>query len=112
MKFEEVLPKMRDEGRIGIWINRRHKFIDGVLHWEEKDHWSFITYRGGAFTSDSWTLEPIKVKKWQWVFGVRNACRVLPILRMSEIEAECYKITHDHEWMEKIDHTMVEEEET
>lgn len=111
MKFEEVLPKMRDEGRVGIWINRRHKFIDGVLHWEEKDHWSFITYSGEAFTSDSWTLEPIKVKKWQWVFGSDVEGESLPRIYLTEERAEAYRIEYEYDWMEPIDHTMIEEEE-
>ena len=111
MKFEEVLPKMRDEGRVGIWTGRRHKFINGVLHWEEKGLWVFINYSGEAFTSDSWSLEPLKVNKWSWVFGRGDMWELIPSTKMTEIEAECYKITHDQEWMERIEHTMAEEEE-
>ena len=111
MKFEEVLPKMRDEGRVGIWNGHRHKFVDGMLQWEEDCPWPFIHYSGRAFTSDSWTLEPLKVNKWSWVFGHGDKCQMVPHNKMTEIEAECYKITHDHEWMERIEHAMVEEEE-
>ena len=111
MKFEEVLPKMRDEGRVGIFDGHRHAFENGLLMIEVSGHWYYANYNGIALTSETWTLEPAKVKKWQWVFGLGTDRQSLPRTKLTEIEAECYKITHDHEWMERIEHTVVEEEE-
>lgn len=111
MKFEEVLPKMRDVGRVGIWNGHRHKFVDGMLQWEEDCPWPFIHYSGKAFTSDDWVLEPIKVKKWQWVFGSDVEGESLPRLYLTEERAEAYRIEYEYDWMEPIDHTMIEEEE-
>lgn len=111
MKFEEVLPKMRDEGRVGILFGSRHTFDSSrnFVRWE-KTGWRLFEASSAVFTSDEWSLEPIKVKKWQWVFGVRNECRVMPIHRMTEVEAEGYMIVNGFGWAEEIDHTMVEEE--
>ena len=113
MKFEEVLPKMRDEGRIGKVGGMFFKFENGLL-WRKTSEcspWShFPRIVEDYLTIDTWSLEPIKVKKWQWVFGVRNECRVIPTHRMTEAEAEGYMVVNGFGWAEEIDRTMVEEE--
>ena len=114
MKFEEVLPKMRDEGRVGMVGTTFFKMSpDGKL-WAKVDpgYWEVHHNLNEEYlTTDEWSIEPRKVKRWAWAFGHGDKCQMVPHNKMTEIEAECYKITHDHEWMERIEHTMVEEEE-
>ena len=68
MKFEEVLPKMRDEGRVGKVGGMFFKFENGLL-WRKTSEcspWShFPRIVEDYLTIDTWSLEPIKVKKWQ-----------------------------------------------
>ena len=111
MKFEEVLPKMRDEGRVGIFDGHRHAFENGLLMIEVSGHWYYANYNGIALTSETWTLEPIKVRKWQWVFGSETEGESLPRLHFTEERSEAYRIEYEYDWMERIDHTMIEEEE-
>ena len=112
MKFEEALPKMRDEGRIGVRKERRHKFEKGVFVMEYPlGGWSEVYIGAPSLTKDDWTIEPIKVKKWQWVFGSDVEGESLPRLYLTEERAEAYRIEYEYDWMEPIDHTMSEEEE-
>ena len=64
MKFEEVLPKMRDEGRIGILYDSKYSFdsCGNLVRWE-KMRWRLCGYYFSIFTSDEWSLEPIKIKR-------------------------------------------------
>ncbi len=56
MKFEEVLPKMRDEGMIASWDGCKHKFSDGFLLRKEKGRWGIVGYGGPALESDDWLI--------------------------------------------------------
>ena len=115
MKFEEALPKMRDEGRIVARNDMTYKLEDGTLWGQRKDKndgkWYRVAFTGAALLEGSWTLLPIKVKKWQWVFGSDVEGESLPRLYLTEERAEAYRIEYEYDWMEPIDHTMIEEEE-
>ena len=111
MKFEEVLPKMRDEGRIAIRKECRHKFEEGVLVQEDSSgNWFEVSLSSQALMGDSWSLEPRKVKRWQWAFGCEKECQMLPRIRMSEMEASVHAEMNKFEWMEKLEKTMIEAE--
>jgi hypothetical protein len=91
MKFEEVLPKMRDEGRVGIRKGRRHKFEKGVFVIEYPlGGWSEVYIGAPSLTEDDWTIEPVKVKKWQWVFGSGVEGESSPRIYLTEEGAEAY----------------------
>ena len=114
MKFEEILPKMRDEGRIGKIEEEFFKLEDGIIWRKSAEHlpWSRHPEKiENYLMSSNWSLEPIKVKQWLWVFGVGNEGKELPLDKLTEAEAECYRIKYKLEWMERIEHTMAEEEE-
>ena len=88
MKFEEVLPKMRDEGRIANLNGHLHKFADGRL-WMKclSGRWEVIQYTGDGLTTDDWKLEPVKVSKWRWVFGFGSELQMTAYGYLSESEA-------------------------
>lgn len=116
MKFEEVLPKMRDEG----WIARfggylRFKLSEGCL-------WINTNFPGSGwsphhelneeyFLQDRWELEPVKVSKWRWVFGYGSQLQTTSYAHLSESEAEEYKLQKNFGWAERIEHTHTEVEE-
>lgn len=119
MKFEEVLPAMRDEGRIGIWKKLRFRIHDGKLEYDSG-------YMGGMWnpwTSDDdlgelllgqWSLEPRevkKVKKWFWIFGRNDEVYASPKFPMTDEEAIEYLWTHGLDWKHKVDETGKEFEE-
>ena len=112
MKFEEVLPKMRDEGRIGVWDGYRNKFEgERFIREYPQNDWGGVSFGYRAFTSDEWTLEPIKVKKWRWVFGRDETMLYLTELFFSENEAEYFRIERGFAWKHPIPQTYTEEEE-
>ena len=111
MRFEEVLPKMRDEGRIAVRNGQEYKFFDGNLMFKANHEWVYITLTSQAYITNDWTLEPIKVKKWQWVFGVENRANFLTQSRMTKQEAYDYAKGHNFNWAIYIDQTLTEEEE-
>ena len=112
MKFEEVLPKMRDEGRIAIHNGNQYKFFDGNIYLKMDHVWILVTLTTIALISDEWSLEPIKVKKWRWVFGCGETVQREVSSYMTEEEALSYKFhANSYAWMERIDHTLKEEEE-
>ena len=113
MKFEEILPKMRDEGKIGKVGEYLFKLSEYGLIWK-KSHSSWTRHPRmleDFLERDDWSLEPIKVKKWQWVFGVENKANFLMQARMTKQEACDYAKEHNFNWTVYIDQTMIEEEE-
>ena len=117
MKFEEVLPKMRDEGRIGTVGGLLFFKIskDGKLWMKpiQEYEWQYHPDLNEEYlTKDLWSLEPIKVKKWRWVFGCGETVQREVSSYMTEEEALSYKFhANSYAWMERIDHTLKEEEE-
>ena len=113
MKFEEVLPKMRDERRVGVVGTTFFKIsADGKL-WMKLDtgYWHFHpNLNENYLTTDEWSLEPRKVKRWQWVFGIGDKINHTSPDRKTELEASIYMSENWFEWAERIDHTMIEEE--
>ena len=112
MKFEEILPKMRDEGRIANLNGHLHKFADGRL-WMKclSGRWEVIQYTGDGLTTDDWKLEPVKVSKWRWVFGFGSELQMTAYGYLSESEADAYRIHKNFDWAERIEHTRTEVEE-
>ncbi len=114
MKFEEILPKMRDEGRVGLVGTTFFKIsLDGKL-WMKLDtgYWEVIHNLNEEYLiTDEWSIVPRKVKKWQWVFGVENRANFLMQARMTKQEACDYAKEHNFHWTVYIDQTMIEEEE-
>lgn len=112
MKFEEILPKMRDEGRIANLNGHLHKFADGRL-WMKclSGRWEVIQYTRDGLTTDDWKLEPVKVSKWRWVFGFGSELQMTAYGYLSESEADAYMIHKNFDWAEKIEHTRMEVEE-
>lgn len=113
MRFEDVLPKMRD-GRIAELNGTKYRFSDEKLHkWiSREEKWV------GMQVSDLWFKTAIKttcwkfpqeiVKRWQWVFGSgsekkENACGYY-----TEIEAEGLRIKYGFEWKHRIDETEID----
>ena len=112
MKFEEVLPKMR-EGKIGKVGEYLFKLSEYGLIWK-KSHSSWTRHPRMLeefLERDDWSLEPIKVKKWQWVFGSDAEIQAAPAVYLTEEKAEKYRVAYEYDWMERIDHTMIEGEE-
>ena len=112
MKFEEVLPKIRDEGRIANLHGLSHKFSDGKV-WIKYPggEWLRARFTAEAFTTDDWKLEPVKVVKWRWVFGYGSQLQTTSYAHLSESEAEEYKLQKNFGWAERIEHTHTEVEE-
>ena len=113
MKFEEVLPKMRDEGRIGKVGGNFFKFENGLLlgKSDECSPWTrFPIPVEDYLRSDGWSLSPSKVKKWKWVFGYGKDEQLVKEYSMTEAEAEKYKNEYHFEWAERIMRTVTEEE--
>ena len=115
MKFEEVLPKMRDEGRIGTVGGLLFFKIskDGKLWMKpiQEYEWQYHPDLNEEYlTKDLWSLIPKKVKKWQWVFGIGDKINHTSPDRKTELEASIYMSENWFEWAERIDHTMIEEE--
>ena len=112
MKFEEALPKMRDEGRIGVRKERRHKFEEGEFLIEyPPGNWSQVFLGASALTKDDWTIEPIKVKKWRWAWGSGYSDEPMLSGLLTAEEVEKYMKMHGFDWAERINDTMVEVEE-
>ena len=113
MKFEEILPKMRDEGKIGKVGEYLFKLTEYGLVWK-KSHSSWTRHPRmleDFLERDDWSLESMKVKKWQWVFGSGVEIQVAPAGYLTEEKAEKYRVAYEYDWMERIDHTMIEGEE-
>ena len=114
MKFEEVLPKMRDEGRIGKVEGYFFKLSEDGLVWKKSsEHSSWTRYPRmleDFLKSDDWSLEPMKVKKWRWAFGFGYSDEPMLSGLLTEEEAEKYMRRHGFGWAEKISKTMVEVE--
>ena len=112
MKFEEVLPKIRDEGRIANLHGLSHKFSDGKV-WIKYPggEWLRARFTAEAFTTDDWKLEPVKVVKWRWVFGCDDECLKGICNKMTEEQAEKYRVANEFDWMERIKHTRTEVDE-
>ena len=109
MRFEEILPKMRDEGRIGVWKDCRYRFSKGIFLQEyPSGDWCEVSISSQALTEDEWSFDPIKIRKWQWTFGFRNDCQLVSSDWMTEAEAERYMEMNNFSWMEKIYQTMTE----
>lgn len=114
MKFEEILPKMRDEGMKALWNDYCFKFENGkfwVHSGSFRDRWTVTQLLEEAFTADDWRLEPANVVRWIWVFGFHNEVQRVPSTYMSEQDAEDYKVSNNFEWAEKIEMTRKEVEE-
>ena len=112
MKFEEVLPKMR-EGKIGKVGEYLFKLSEYGLIWK-KSHSSWTRHPRmleDFLERDDWSLEPMKVKKWQWIFGCGVEGESSPRVYLTEEKAEKYRVEYEYDWMERIDHTLIEEEE-
>ena len=112
MRFEEVLPKMRDEGRSATLHGLSHKFSDGKV-WIKYPggEWLRARFTAEAFTTDDWKLEPVKVVKWRWVFGFGSELQMTAYGYLSESEADAYRIHKNFDWAERIEHTRTEVEE-
>ena len=110
MKFEEILPRMRDQGKIANLNGVLYKMEDGNL-WRKylTVHWKTTVFSDGAFATDDWKLEPVKVSKWRWVFGLGSELSMTSSAYLSEAEAEAYLRNFD--WSERIEHTRKEVEE-
>lgn len=112
MKLEEILPKMRDEGRIANLNGVLYKMEDGNL-WAKylNSQWKSAVFSVYTFTTDDWKLEPVKVSKWRWVFGFGSELQMTAYGYLSESEADAYRIHKNFDWAEKIEHTRMEVEE-
>ena len=111
MKFEEVLPKMRDEGRIAIHNGNQYKLFDGNLMFRTNNEWVYVTFTSKAYITNDWSIESRKVKKWRWAFGFGYECLPGKCNMMTEEQAEKYRVEKGFAWMERINHTMIEVEE-
>ena len=111
MRFEEVLPKMRDEGRVGILFGSRHTFDSSrnFVRWE-KTGWRLFEASSAVFTSDEWSLEPIKVRKSCWSFGTGPRLLSQMLDPCTEEEATKMRIEQGFEWKEEIVNTRIYEE--
>ena len=114
MKFEEVLPKMRDEGRIGkvgesllfkissdgrLWIQ-----VNPISPWRPLQD-----LNEEYLTKDLRSLLPIEIKRWDWIFG--NGCKSLFFRTgLTKEQAENKRIFHEYEWSHPIPQTLREEE--
>lgn len=112
MKFEEVLPKMRDEGKIANLHGVLYKIGEGNL-WAKyiSRQWKSAVFSVDSFTTDDWKLEPVRVSKWRWVFGLGSELQMTAYGYLSEAEAEEYRFQGNYDWAEKIEHTRKEVEE-
>ncbi len=111
MKFEEVLPKMRDEGRVGVIGLDFFKFENGFI-WKRSSKYSpwvhFPRIVEDYFTSDDWAIEPVKVKKWQWVFGNDIQILLSPPLHLTKDEAEIKRVLYSYSWKNLVAPTEIE----
>lgn len=112
MKFEEILPRMRDEGKIANLNGVLYKFADGNL-WMKRlsGDWKTAGFSVEAFTTDDWKLDPVKVSKWRWVFGCGSELHMTSYAHLSKSESEAYKLLKNFDWAERIEHTRTEVEE-
>ena len=112
MKFEEILPKMRDEGKIANLHGVLYRLSNGNL-WMKglSGHWTTPIFSDGAFAADDWKLEPVRVSKWRWVFGLGSELQMTAYGYLSEAEADAYRIHKNFDWAERIEHTRTEVEE-
>ncbi len=113
MKFEEILPKMRDEGKIGKVGEYLFKLSEYGLVWK-KSHSSWTRHPRmleDFLERDDWSLESMKVKKWRWVFGRDETMLYLTELFFSENKAEYFRIERGFAWKHPIPQTYIEEEE-
>lgn len=110
MKFEEVLPKMRDEEQVGVCNGTRYRFENGQLMFGGFNGWRPSPVGNALLTSDAWELEPKIVKKWKWAFGFGKKVQLVNKNFMTEAEAEKYKDEYHFGWAERIMRTVTEEE--
>ena len=115
MRFEGVLPKMRDEGRIGKVGGMFFKFENGFL-WRKTSEcspWShFPRIVEDYLTIDTWSLEPIKVKKSCWSFGTGPRLLSQMLDPCTDDEATKMRVEQGFEWKEEIVNTRIYEEES
>lgn len=112
MKFEEIFPKMRDEGTVGCCGRNYFKFINGEFLWMPTPFtpWEPLSHIPVDFLTGDWAYLLMEVKKWIWVFGCEDEYMKVSHSRMTEAEAEEYRVLNDYDWMERIEHTMTQEE--
>lgn len=105
MKFEEILPLMRDKGKIGIWNKNEYKFQNGYMSIKKGEgRWESISFMDSAFTTDDWSLKPEEVEVWDWVLGKGDGCFEV-IQDVTEKEAEKGRINHRCDWKVKLEPT-------
>ncbi len=112
MKFEDVLPKMRDEGRIAVLSGNQYIFFDRNLYSRTNNEWILVTLTSAALTSEGWSLEPRKVKKSCWSFGTGTRLLSQMLDPCTEEEATKMRIEQGFEWKEEIVSTRIYEEES
>ena len=119
MKFEEVLPLMRDKGRIGSRIvggsTALYRLQQGELQINSPSNnsgWRNTSFSDTAFTTDNWSLQPEEEETWTWVFGFGDQYQHW-VKELTESEADQYMFNNNFGWKVKLEPTrkLVQREE-